>query len=329
MADQEIDFTFIEDVGKKVNDYFLNDPNHSEWFSAILDEYNLNNEYPPDLITIIIKKLSSVNDVYCTQLLDNVKSIIQDEDNTDNLLSYVLSTFNEEEEESNDNDNEGKSPQEFSIETQSYDNDDDDDSISDTTDSKEYFIKCIKNIMKLLSISYDISYVLCKKFKFNKDIILQKWLSSQSEVLHSLRIKVGSKMVPDLKSPLLIKKCGVGECPICFEETELFELYCGHTICEECLVSDIRQMITEKMTPCCRQINDEENSNCGALLIFESTKDFLRENKELIESFSQIVFKNEIITSSNAKQCPFEFCDGVITPLNELPCHVGLCPKCF
>ncbi|KAK8870193.1 hypothetical protein M9Y10_008070 [Tritrichomonas musculus] len=330
MADQEIDFSFIEEVGKKVNDYFLNDPNHSEWFSTILDEYNLNNEYPPDLISIIIEKLTSANDDYCPQLLNEVQSIIQDEDNIDNLLSFALTTFNEEEEESNDNDNdnEDKSTPAFSVESQSYDNDDD-DLISDTTDSKEYFINCIKKIMKLLCISYDISYVLCKKYKFNKDIILQKWFSSQAEVLQSLRIKIGSKMVPDLKSPLLIKKYGVGECPICYEETELFELYCGHIICEECLVSDIRQMISEKITPCCRQINDDENENCGALIIFESTKDFLREDKELIENFSQIVFKNEVNTSPNAKQCPFEFCDGVITPMNEMPCHVGLCPKCF
>ena len=43
-------------------------------------------------------------------------------------------------------------------------------------------------------------------------------------------------------------------------------------------------------------------------------------------NFSRALKK--IVTNLNTKQCSDAFCDGVITPLNEIACHVGICQKC-
>lgn len=323
MCCQEVDFAFIENVGQKVNELLMNDANQVEWFNSVIEEYNLNGQYPPDLISEIIDYLTSADDEYYAQLAENIQLIIQDEDNIENLLGYIYFPATNEEEDTKCDDN---------INSPSFSggivSNDQDDFNEDESDSKAYFRRCIKKIMQTFHLSHDISYVLCKKFRLNQDKIISNWISSKDEILKSLRIQVGSEMVPDLKSPLSIRKYGIGECPICYDETELFELYCGHKTCQECLIADIKQLVTDKKTPVCRQTNEEDNTSCNALIIFDSVKNFLREDDELFESFEKIVFDNDIITNLNTKQCPNEFCDGVITPLNELACHVGVCPKC-
>lgn len=270
MRDQDIDFAFIEDVGQKVNELLMNDSNQTEWFNTVIEEFNKNDQYPPDLISEIIDYLTSIGDEYCSQLVEDIQLIIQDEDIIENLLIYIYFPVTNEEEDIKSECIDNSS---FSGEIQSYDND---DLIEDDSDSRAYFKKYIKHIMKTFHLSHDISYVLCKKFNLNKDKIIQNWISSKDEILKSLRIQIDSEMIPDLQSPLLIKECGVGECPICYDENELFELYCGHITCQECLIADIRQLVMDKKTPVCRQMNEGDKSPCNVFILFDSVKNFLK-----------------------------------------------------
>ena len=143
MCCQEVDFAFIEDVGQKVNELLMNDANQVEWFNSVIEEYNLNGQYPPDLISEIIDYLTSADDEYYAQLAENIQLIIQDEDNIENLLGYIYFPATNEEEDTKCDDN---------INSPSFSggivSNDQDDFNEDESDSKAYFRRCIKKIMQ-------------------------------------------------------------------------------------------------------------------------------------------------------------------------------------
>lgn len=99
MCDQDIDFAFIEDVGQKVNELLMNDSNQTEWLNTAIEEFNMNGQYPPDLISEIIDYLTSISDGYCSQLVEDIQLIIQDEDIIENLLIYIYFPVTNEEED--------------------------------------------------------------------------------------------------------------------------------------------------------------------------------------------------------------------------------------
>lgn len=320
-----IDFDFIKKVGEDVRSIYLNDPNQVDWFYNIADDYKINSEYPPNLILTIISHLDSIDDEDSKKIIDDIRTIIQDEDNVDNLLDYIFfPAFGEEEEEEADSNINSKS---LSIQVEE---DEEEEEINvNNLDPKQYFDSIVKKVKDTLSISQDISYVLCKKYNLNKDLIFQKWLSSQDEVLKLLRIKAGSEMVPDFKSPLTIKSCGIGECPICYNETEIFQLYCGHKICKECLLCEITELIKQGQVPVCRQtIEDEENDEiCSSEIMMDDIKNFLNDD-ELFEKYQKVILDKETSVFQGVRKCPNEYCDSIITPLNEISCNVGRCSQC-
>lgn len=324
----EIDFDFIKKVGDEVRTLFLNDPDTSDWFYNAIEEYNENNS--SDLVTIVIDKINLVDNEYNKKIANDVLAIAQDDDNIENLLSFIfypVSNGEEEEEEADDIPSKSLSL-EINSKTDDDDDDDDDDDMS-KIGPEAYFDKIIKKIMKILGISHDISYVLCKKFNLSSDVICQQWFSSQDEILKSLRIKIGSDMVPTAKSPLTIKSIGVDECPICAEDCEVFQLYCGHKLCKDCLISEIKTLISENQIPVCRQQYEEEEGHnlCNSEILINDVKNFLNDDK-LFEKYKKILLDKETSVYQGVRRCPNEYCDAVITPVNEIQCHVGRCSQC-
>lgn len=65
---------------------------------------------------------------------------------------------------------------------------------------------------------------------------------------------------------LEMKNIGQGECPICLENTEIYQLYCGHKLCKNCLASEIMTFLNNNKVPICRG-HCENDTLCGAEII--------------------------------------------------------------
>ena len=142
-------------------------------------------QYPPDLIFDIIDYLTSLKDEGNLELIKYIKAIIQDENNTDNLLAYIFSpAFNEEEEEAEDVQDDSTQPISFEVEKEAEEEDKFEIDFKNLS-TEGYFDYTIKKIMQILYVSHDIAYLLCRKFNLNQEIIIQKWASSQDEIYES------------------------------------------------------------------------------------------------------------------------------------------------
>lgn len=302
----DIDFDFINEVAQKVTNFFYDDSDREKWFLEIIDYYNKNECFPDDAIQKINDFLIDTGDKDYLKLVDDVNSIAKEEDNAENLLSTIF--FPQEDDYYVPEQNE------FII-----DEEEEEQAEIDNHDPQSYFNSIITDLMTDLCMSHDIAYVLLKKYSWNKEKITEEWFSKQDEILKSLHIKINSEMVPDFKSPLSIKKIGKGECPICLEEKELYKFYCGHSLCKECIESEIKHLMSENNVFVCRQ-------DCNAEIMPNDVKKFL--NNEEFEKYQKIVLRKEIALDPNVKECTDGNCNGIITPVDSLPCHVGRCPHC-
>lgn len=318
MADLDISFSFIQEVGKKVNEILINDPNKADWVNDTINYYNENDEYPENLVIEIINYLTDTGDEEKENLLDQIKKIVLDEDNVENLLGAIFfpSLGEEEEEEGKEEDDEP--PIIEDEEPQQVD--------EATLDPDAYFEYNINKLATTLSTSRDVAYVLLNYFFWNKTQIEKNYFQKQDEILKNLRIKVGSKLVPNLKSPLSVKLAGKGTCSFCLDEdVDLYEIYCGHALCKQCLVDDIKQQILENKPPSCRQ-QCEDGSLCNAEIMQKDVQKLI--DNEFFKKY-RILIRNYIISRNNEiRECPNPFCGWLITPANRLPCHVGRCYRC-
>lgn len=309
MSDEEVDFDFIYQVAQKITDFLLNDPEREEWYSSVVNYYEEKEQFPENTIKKITDYL--IDDKEYVSLVDDVNSIVAQEENTDNLLSSIFFPPSEEETQI-------ESEEQVLYIIPEEEEEDKKDAI-DNHNPQSYFDHIIHDLMFNLYLSHDIAYVLLKKFSWNKEKLSQEWFSRQKEILDSLHIKIKSKMVPDQKSPLSIKKSGKGECPICLDVKELYELYCGHKLCKECLTSEIIHQIDSNNIAVCRQ-------DCGAEIMPKEVQKFI--SPQQFEKYQKLVLKREIILDPTVKECPNGDCNCIITTLDSLPCHVGRCPCC-
>ena len=110
MADLDISFSFIQEVGKKVNEILINDPNKADWVNDTINYYNENDEYPENLVIEIINYLTDTGDEEKENLLDQIKKIVLDEDNVENLLGAIFFPSSGEEEEEEGKEEEEEPP---------------------------------------------------------------------------------------------------------------------------------------------------------------------------------------------------------------------------
>lgn len=326
MSENEIDFSFIQEVGSKIYEILINDADQIDWFYDIQDNPDKISINTSEIISTIIEYLKSLGDEYSQTIVKDIKTIIKDEENNENLLNFIFFPNFGGEEEEDEAEESIKEVQPSLIE-------DDEQSL----DPQSYFEKIIQKTMNILSISHDITYLLLKKFQWKEGILIQHWLSEQDKILNSLKIHIGSEMIPTLKSPLKIRNSSIGECPICYSEEPLLELYCGHKICQDCFKEEIKSQILENKLPVCRQMHNDENKGdnyhlCSAEIMYEDVKELLLntcKDTKLFEKYSQIFLNGEIYVDPLTKYCTNQYCNYIITANDELPCHVGRCPMCY
>lgn len=312
---EEVDFTFMQNVGQEINEILFNDPEQDDWINQVIDYYNENNSYPSDTIHYIKDYIFKKKLPNSPTIVDDISLIIQDDENLENLLTCIFFPSNEEYMENYE--------EEEQIFVDDTNNNEQQINIADLS-PEEYFENKITNTMNTLYLSHDIAYALLKKFNWSQSSILETWFTKQAKILESLRIKLGSEMVPNLKSPLGIREAGNGECPLCLDDGDLLELYCGHKICKNCLIRELSELVLQNKVPVCRQATSKQI--CGAEIMCSVVKQYL--NSEIFKKYQRLILKDEIVQDPEVKECPNGECDWIITTANSLPCHIGKCPKC-
>lgn len=180
----------------------------------------------------------------------------------------------------------------------------------------------ITKTMNTLNVSHEIAFLLLDHLHWNQEELNSKWASSQNELLKAVHIKLGGTVVPNLESHLSAIECGTGTCPACSRERRLMELYCGHKICNDCLIEEIKNALSENRIPTCRE--DE----CKAEILSTDVEKLLPHSKNakvykswrLNLSYENSPFKVAV--------CPNPLCKYlIIRDRSSQCCHVR-CPKC-
>lgn len=307
-----MDFDEIEKTGAEVREILIGD---KEWFDSVINNLNETGEFQEGLIDEIVDYLHAFEDEEIKKLASHLNSIVI-QDGPDNILNSIFY-------ESND-DVDINTPTIQSTHTLSFEDDDIKDQEIDESDPKSYFTKMINDIKNKLQISYDLSYLLNKKHGSHA---VSKWIEHSKDILNSLRIKVGGETVPNLKSSLSFKSIGIGECPLCYEDRELYQLYCGHTICKPCLIDEINTQIDSLKIPVCRQSNEEDNTSCDAEIMPNDVYSILNGCPDkTIQKYTKIFIKDQIDHDETIRPCPF--CDSIITPTFYISNYFARCPNC-
>lgn len=100
----EIEFDFLQNIGRKIYEVISSDDTMVDWLAEVVNYYNQKFEYPEDTIEKIIKYFSDDKVENHSQILDDIKRVVFDPDNTDNFLGCIFfpSVGEEEEEEGDD-----------------------------------------------------------------------------------------------------------------------------------------------------------------------------------------------------------------------------------
>lgn len=312
-----MEFAFIEEVGYKIYEILANDPDQADWYYNIQEQFDSGPINSDELITTIIEYLNALGDAESKNIVKDVKNIIKEDDNIENLLSIIFCPSTGEEETEADDDNDDHSA---SLDIESNDDD------TEVYNPQSYFDSLIRKTMKTLFLSHDITYILLKKYKWKDDALIKDWFSDQKELLKSLHFEIGKNNVPNVKSPLTIRESGVDECPICLDDSPLLEFYCGHKMCKTCLIAEIKQQIDENKVPACRHTYGDKC--CGCEFMLNDMKILLSDDLNLFEKYRKVFLNDEIVNADGVRFCQDQYCNYVITPENQFPCHVGICPQC-
>lgn len=301
----EIDFEFINEVGNNVKKVY-DDEQNTDWFNDIIDAYNESDEFPEGTLQDIIDYLLSFGDEKRTNLANQVIDI-QNQDGDDNILSAIFFGSDDVGTISN-----------TGTSVVIYEEDDEEE--FDESIPEQFFNRKIDTVKNSLNISFDLAYLLLKKFNFNTQKAQLEWLSdNQESILKSLNIKIGTSNIPTTLSPITFNNLGIGECPICYGDTdEIYELYCGHKYCKKCLFVQIKNQVEELKTPVCPE--------CKSEILSDNVYEILNDFPKLAKRYESAVTKSEINIDKEIRPCLC--CDRIITPSHKISLLFGRCPNC-
>lgn len=307
-------FKELQDIGSKIREIYLKDPNEEGWFSSIAESCG-DDEFPPDTFSRIVDYLQLRKDKESDKLAELILQISQDED-INNILYPIFAPEDEIPEEENPaDDNNLKIPDDF---------DEEECENQDLSIPQNYFDHLIEGLQMTLGISYDLSYLLLKKYGWDTNEVGTKWINSQDKTLSVLKIKFDKTLFPSTKDPILAQPCGQGTCPLCFSDTDLYQLYCGHQYCQDCLLGEIIFHIKNGDVPICRA-TDKKGTMCKSEIIPSDVEQFV-EDSDILDMYYKIWLDSEINSCPGVRECPN--CHILITSANEIGCHTGQCPHC-
>lgn len=308
-----IDPSEFDSIAIKARAFLNQDPEQRAWFESAKRKLQEENSYPDQSFQHIVDYLSSLNSSDSQELLNQMTCYPSDYE-----IMILDSIFFDYEDGNDGGENDEYIEHIFSIEEE-----DENEKIDNELTPAAFFLSIKKNIKESLSLSDGLAYLLLKKFGWDLDQAKLEWEKSQDSILKSLRIKIGSKEVPNLQSALDPMKCDNEECPICHSNRPLLQLYCGHKICKDCLNQEIREKLAENKLPHCHQIYAEDNKECNSEILIKSLND-----EQLLQDYKRALLSDRLNNNSiSIKGCPK--CNWYITPKNMICPTITRCKHCL
>ena len=300
-------FDEIADIGAKIRDIYLNDPDQVDWFNSISDMCSEDQPIPDDTFNQVVDYLESRKTEECSKLADIISYFAREDETPDNVIYAIFTIIDDEIPET--------SPDIPDIPSGGFEEEEDES----LNNPQAYFDTKIQKIQSTLSISYDLAYLLLKVYKWDYNGLVNSWIDSQSDTLKKLNIHFGSSQFPSQKSPLLSNVSQKGSCALCADDADLLQLYCGHELCQDCLIDEITVQINEGKLPECRFTNDKLHCMCKSEIIPSDVYNLI-EDETILEKYNKLRLQSEI------DSCPG--CKILLTNENDLGCHTGQCPRC-
>ena len=308
-------FDYIGQVANKIAEIINNDDSCAEWIGTILDKQNESGEFPKETFDLIGKILQK----HDKKLFNDFRLIYSNEDFTETLLSLIFYPNNNEEQW-----NKGEGEEEQEAEDNSFDISDYDQVTNPNSLTPEALeekqANLIKKISDTLYISNDLAYLLLRHFDWNSENLIETWTENEDNVELLLeKLKVPKEMQ---RENLRLKYVGKGECDVCFnDDCELFQLYCGHILCENCWREEIKTQLDQGNSSVLCRIDQ-----CNSEIMLEDVAKLC--GKEKADSFKRFILEDQIMRDNKLVHCPGLNCDQILTLDSVGYCNIATCSSC-
>ena len=177
-------------------------------------------------------------------------------------------------------------------------------------------------VSNLLGISDDLCLALLHEFRWNKERLVEKFLSEPERSLEA----AGLASHP-------ASRCDIGDnrfCRICRDECDsqtLYGLACNHKFCKDCYSGYITSSVNDG--PICVTLTCPEHQ-CSQKVMCGTVESLCSE--DVFEKFMMYMARNYIETSSTMRWCPSPGCDHVVigSGITAVRCSCGtsFCFRC-
>ncbi|OHS95882.1 hypothetical protein TRFO_10293 [Tritrichomonas foetus] len=309
---EDINFDFIDNVAKRVQDLIFEDENLTDWINDVVNFYNENSTFPDDTFQILRSELNDKDN----DLLSDVRYIVGNSEDDKESLFNAIFLYTDQDEDYVDMTGDYQNENEAQPESQTFTVEDDNEF---ETSSNYKFQMLVDQFSNTLAISKDVAYLWLKKFSWKNEKAIDFWLSSvetRDGILESLKIDP-----KHIKEDIGFKNIGVGECQSCFDDTsDLYELYCGHQLCKYCWTQEMKEQIDRKLTARCRI------DGCGCEIMAHDIKDFMGD--DVLSIYEEVILEDQIMSDNSVLHCPGINCDQILSINDVLPCNVARCNVC-
>ncbi|EGT31360.1 hypothetical protein CAEBREN_31696 [Caenorhabditis brenneri] len=150
------------------------------------------------------------------------------------------------------------------------------DQILNITSLKSAMQSTVSDVLEVLEINEGVARILLQKYRWNKDVLMDKFYESADRNSFLTEANVIPKTVPVLNTQ--------EECEICCDtETQLDGLACGHQACVNCWKLYLAERIGDGQSEI-----ECLDSSCNLLIEDEKVRHFLKNDQKLLERFDQL-----------------------------------------
>jgi len=212
------------------NAFDLNNNNYGRWTNDVANDYDseTDNNDNNKIVNVSDNEIVNVSDVIDKNI--DVDKLLNDYNNTNNLLKLNITAINQLEIDKNEifnyKSNIFSKHQDIMIKLYKKDNDD----TTEINVINDYIIKYIDSIKIYIDKWHNNNYLIKKKN-------LEEIINKQEMQLTSYRKLFINTTTEIIKTEKINKNI----CPICFEnEINMCAVPCGHTCCNDCIIQSIK-----------------------------------------------------------------------------------------
>jgi ariadne-1 len=178
----------------------------------------------------------------------------------------------------------------------------------------------VREVSDLLAINQEVSQILLRQFKWNKERLLEVYYNNPDKVMVDAGLDLFSSNPQGADAAIVCRICGDEVGP-----NDAFGLGCGHNFCKDCYCQYLRVQISEGPQCVCATCPEHK---CTQMVPYSAFKHLL--GQEEFRRYSIYSLRNFIETSRNMRWCPAAGCEHVVlgSGIGTVRCQCGM-PFCF